>query len=270
MPVRAGFRADPADRVPQARIQRSNQGMRQGERQGTAIQTRLTTFACALALAAAPAAAGAAPLTLDINQGSYAVDIKGGGLALVGDVNGDGMPDTAQSRSDPNGSSCSALHITFRRGPDLADGGGFDISDSAPGCPGSALVVFPAGDVNGDGIGDLVAQTEPPRPQLPGRLYVVFGRPASGPVDLAQLGSRGFAIEDSPRLYGSPGNPLHVAHGDVNGDGLADLLIRDGSSSAARPPQVVFGKASDETVDLHDLGSHGSPLRRHPGARPAT
>jgi hypothetical protein len=104
---------------------------------------------------------------------------------------------------------------------------------------------------------------------------VVFGG-ATGVVDLANLGTRGFVIS-GPLPTGLPslgeqhtfGNTLGAPNAgsfgtgsDVNGDGLGDIVIgastegrnsRDGSGSA----YVVFGKADTQPVDANSLGSGG-------------
>src|SRR5690348_11576747 len=67
-----------------------------------------------------------------------------------------------------------------------------------------------AGDVNGDGRRDLIVGAPYAAP------YVMFGPVASGTLDLATLGSRGFAISDD-RAGAMLGRSVAAA-GDVNGD----------------------------------------------------
>ncbi|MBK9663863.1 MAG: FG-GAP repeat protein [Nitrosomonas sp.] len=107
---------------------------------------------------------------------------------------------------------------------------------------GSRDLVKTAGDVNGDGFGDVIIGTR----------YVVFGK-ASGfdaAMNLSTLdGSNGFRL--SFRLNG--GGVSNA--GDVNGDGFGDLIIGGYDSS-----YVVFGKASgfDAEMSLYTLdGSNG-------------
>jgi hypothetical protein len=103
------------------------------------------------------------------------------------------------------------------------------------------------GDVNGDGLGDVIVGAPPSTKDGEGRAYVIFGRPASGVLRLGSLGSAGYSIRDSGRtdfagnLGGLVGGP-----GDVNGDGRPDLLVGGGNVT-----HVLFGDGSSKAVDLH-------------------
>ncbi len=121
--------------------------------------------------------------------------------------------------------------------------------------------VSSAGDVNGDGAGDVIVGTSgnDGRVNL-GRAYVVFG-PFFRKVDLRDLGDGGFLIKGA-----EPGDftGFSVAGaGDVNGDGLDDVIVgapwADASSRTnAGTAYVVFGKARDTSaVHLADIGSEG-------------
>ena len=116
-----------------------------------------------------------------------------------------------------------------------------------------------AGDVNGDGIGDVIVgvngadnngRTDS------GSAYVVFGKPSLGTIDLRSLGDGGFRIDGAAA---GDGAWVVAGGGDVNGDGRADVIVgapmadnngRKDSGSA----YVVYGKASTGTVDLATLG----------------
>jgi uncharacterized Zn-binding protein involved in type VI secretion len=114
-----------------------------------------------------------------------------------------------------------------------------------------------AGDVNGDGIDDFVVGSYTSTPWgpsvvVPGQAYVVFGG-SGDEIDLLTLGDEGFAIRGPQRGRDRLGISVDGA-GDVNGDGLDDLLIgADGVYNVAtgeRPGTawVVWGSASTNTV----------------------
>ena len=85
-----------------------------------------------------------------------------------------------------------------------------------------------AGDVNGDGFGDLLigADGADPNGSASGASYVVFGQAGGfdANLNLSTLnGSNGFKINGEAAGDGS-GISVSAA-GDVNGDGVGDLII---------------------------------------------
>ena len=135
-----------------------------------------------------------------------------------------------------------------------------------------------AGDVNGDGLGDLlIGADEGPNGNFSGASYVVFGRNTaqSGPfpasLDFSSLdGTNGFRLNGV--AAGDRSGFAVSSAGDVNGDGLADLLI--GAVSAGGPngsfsgaSYVVFGRNTAQSgpfpasLDLSSLdGTNGFRL----------
>ena len=108
----------------------------------------------------------------------------------------------------------------------------------------SGYSVASAGDVNNDGITDLLIGAWLANSQA-GNSYVVFGRAGlggSGSLELSSLnGTNGFVLngEQSKDFSG-----YSVASaGDVNGDGIVDLVIGAyGANSFAGKSYVVFGR----------------------------
>jgi len=139
-----------------------------------------------------------------------------------------------------------------------SDGFGFGVLGESS---RTAENVGPAGDVNGDGIPDLIvgARFAPAATggANAGMVYVVFGSTASVNLDLAQvrLGVGGFAI--SGEAAGDEAGFSVRGAGDVNGDGLADVIL--GARYAGQTPStdvgtgrsyVVFGKRDTAAVAL--------------------
>ena len=208
--------------------------------------------------------------------GEDALDWSSGPISGVGDVNGDGIDDllVAARNHDIGGlSNPGRSYVVFGRTNnntaidllDVANGnGGFAINGQAVGQE-SGYAIGSAGDVNGDGLADLIvgAPGDDPsggNPNRYGRSYVVFGKADTTAVNLSAVasGNGGFAIngyvKDTQTGFDVSGA------GDVNGDGLADLLIGGffvGPSSGADIGRsyVVFGKANTTAVDLADVVS---------------
>ena len=131
----------------------------------------------------------------------------------------------------------------------------------------SGSSVSSAGDVNGDGIGDLIIGASSAGNFDVGESYVVFGSNGEleSSLDLSNLdGSNGFAIDSLDDIRSRLGSSVSSA-GDVNGDGFDDLIIgapyadsngyfRNGQS------YVVFGNSGGwaSRLDLTTLdGSNG-------------
>jgi hypothetical protein len=129
----------------------------------------------------------------------------------------------------------------------------------------SAQSVSAAGDVNGDGIDDLVIGARNADPaggesySYAGESYVVFGSTQAFPAQfqLASLyppgggdGTRGFVLPGLAE-HNHSGDSVSAA-GDINGDGIADVIVGAPGASAS---YVVFGstQAFTAVVPLESL-----------------
>ncbi|MDP2902113.1 MAG: DUF4347 domain-containing protein [Methylovulum sp.] len=141
---------------------------------------------------------------------------------------------------------------------------GFIINgESADGLSG--VSVASAGDVNGDGMDDLIIggfNSKPSLGEWASRSYVVFGKTNQDAINLSAIsaGTGGFVINGS--VTSNLGGISVASAGDVNGDGLADLIVGDTGGvdtnlDTGGHSYVVFGKTSTAAVTLSSLGAGG-------------
>ena len=158
----------------------------------------------------------------------------GAAVAGAGDVNGDGLPDLLVGA------------ITSNSG--RQNGGGWLYLGREQGIPGAKAAFTPpagataappslagVGDANGDGLSDMLLA-------FPGApVALVNGRTSDGwPAGAIPLGSQANA------LFAARGSaPTVAAAGDVNGDGLPDLLVGD---PAATTPTLflLYGRRPEK------------------------
>jgi hypothetical protein len=235
--------------------------------------SRSFLFTALLAAIALPCHAGLPPAVYNLGSigGSTGATISGPGLAahagttLVGncDFNGDGIPDFAVGAPPAGAAGGGAVYIVYGTANgapppfSLNDADVAIFGENDGDALGSSLA---CGDVNGDGIDDLVIGA--PAATAAGYAYVVYGGlTLPSTLDLTALtAAQGMRI---PGLVNNASFGWAAAVGDVNGDGTADLIVTApgarSSSSNTGQGFVIFGSSTlPGTFDLSTLnGSNG-------------
>lgn len=178
----------------------------------------------------------------------------GSSVAAAGDFNGDGRPDwIVGGFADTGAMRAYIVYGSLEPGTTVAEtdrlkgqSAGFTIRR------GGGYTVSPAGDFNGDGVDDVAVESQ--------------AKTASGFVDnvtvvLGRKGESGLGIDLSAT---EPGRTIPIngidpgsvaGAGDMNGDGLADIVIGNRFQTAAGVKggvaAVVYGRASTAAVNVY-------------------
>ena len=194
--------------------------------------------------------------------GEVASDHSGISVSSAGDVDGDGFDDIliGADENEEGGSNAGKTYLMF--GSTVQAGGTFFLSAADAAFVGeeasdaSGRSVSTAGDVDGDGLDDILigAPNNDEAGTTVGKTYLLFGSTVQvgGTFDLS-LADASFLGEAN---YEDSSGYAVSAAGDVDGDGLDDLIIgapyNDDGSSQAGKSYLVFGSTA-ETGGTFDL-----------------
>ena len=213
-----------------------------------------------------------------INSG----DLAGFSVSNAGDINNDGIADViiGAPSSLPGGRTGAGESYVIFGSNNVGSTGNFNLTNlngtngfvinQANAGDFNEVSVNNAGDINNDGIDDLVigaSNADPNANNSAGESYVVFGGSSvgsSGSLNLSTLnGSNGFTINGDD---GGDFSGRSVSNaGDINNDGIADLLIgapaADPNGGNSGEGYVVFGGSNvgnTGSIELSALnGSNG-------------
>jgi hypothetical protein len=210
-------------------------------------------------------------MTMPTALGTFSnyVSIKGGGFTsgdkkstMSGDFNGDGYSDFALAQIPTSGTGTGPVYVYYGSSDVQAwdssalsvagNGRGFHIT----GLTGSGTLKFQstnAGDINGDGIDDMVFNDGDKR------AFVLFGKTNSTSVSTTDLiaGNGGFVVNAGTLNSYSKVWDADVV-GDFNGDGLADMVISNNSLLTAQGvvgggAYLVYGRTATTALSLDSL-----------------
>ena len=142
----------------------------------------------------------------------YGANFTVGVFVAAGDVDGDGRADIVVGPGDGAGSVPNVKVYSGLNGAVLRDFNAFN-----PGFSGGVRVA--AGDINGDGIADLVCGTGP------------------GAAQVSVFSGKDLTLMQNFNAYAGYTGGIFVAVGDVNGDGVADIIT---SPQTGTPVIKVF------------------------------
>ncbi|HIK12189.1 MAG TPA: FG-GAP repeat protein [Oscillatoriaceae cyanobacterium M33_DOE_052] len=200
-------------------------------------------------------------------NGTNEFDYLGLAVSSAGDINDDGFDDILVGVPGAAGGGSGKTYILFGRSQGFAPSlnlaeingeNGIAINNTAA---NAGISVSKAGDINSDGIADLIIGTEadPNSANTAGESYVVFGSSDKFPanLNLSELnGSNGFILNGIDKNSGTSVSSA----GDINGDGIDDLMVAENAENALGKSYIVFGsnKGFSASLDLSKLdGKNG-------------
>jgi hypothetical protein len=179
-------------------------------------------------------------------------DFSGASVAIVGDVNGDGLDDFIVGSTGFDAGATNnvgKIYLFFGKATGWTKDANLENSDASflgeQSASSTGSVVAPAGDVNGDGYADFLigAQTYDRNGDaaFEGKVYLILGKATGWARDtpMASSDASWVGYNGHEHVGTSVGGT-----GDVNGDGFDDILFGASSWNVTDGKvHVVFGKA---------------------------
>src|SRR3989338_8192766 len=212
-------------------------------------------------------------------NGVAAGDQSGLYVSSAGDINGDGINDLIIGGyyADPAGRTDAGASYVVFGGVTVGSTGAIELSglngtsgfvlNGAMAGDHSGFSVNFAGDINGDGISDLIIgapNADPSGRAAAGASYVVFGGStvgSSGVIELSSLnGINGFVLNGVNEVGWDVSGISVSAVGDINADGISDFIVGAYlTDSAGRidagASYVVFGGSTVGSTGVIELSS---------------
>jgi VCBS repeat-containing protein len=183
----------------------------------------------------------------------------GDSVAGVGDMNGDGISDFVIGYAGANaGAGNGAAYVVYGKtnatsltlGTDgsIAAANGIRLTGGVN--ENAGFSVSGAGDVNGDGLADVIVSANGALSNGDGAAYVIFGGATGGDMNALVTAGKGFKVTGLTNSTGYHLGTSVSSAGDVNGDGYADLIVATDTDQSYTAAYVVYGGAATTNVSL--------------------